>query len=128
MDEYEALDHQSSTARTLEESTAVLERLLSGGYAVWDDGSLYSIKQLVARINGLKIEVRSREHAPPHFHVTGGGVNASFAVADCSHLEGTIGGRERQLVEWWYKRSRANLVAAWNQSRPDGCPVGPIDE
>lgn len=128
MDEYEELDNQTSTACSLEESTAALERLLSGGYAVWDDGSLYSIKQLVARVNGLKIEVRSREHAPPHFHVIGGGIDAMFAVADCAHLEGVIGGRERKLIEWWYERSRTTLISVWNQSRPNGCPVGPINE
>jgi hypothetical protein len=128
MNPYEELDQQAKTASSLEESTAVLERLLSGRYSVWKDGSLYSIKQLVACVNGLKIEVRSREHSPPHFHVSGGGIDAIFSVTDCSYLGGKIGGREQSLVQWWYQRSRPILVTVWNQSRPDGCPIGPIRE
>ena len=41
----------------MEDSAAVLYDLLSGGYFVWMDGSLYNIKQLAARVNGLQIHV-----------------------------------------------------------------------
>lgn len=128
MNEYEILDQQCRAAVDLEESIAVLMRLLSDGYAVWDDGSLYSIKQLVASIKGLEIEVFPREHSPPHFHVSGGSIDATFSISECSYIKGTVSGREKRLIEWWYQRSRANLITAWNQSRPHDCNVGPFIE
>ncbi len=128
MNIYEEIEDRVIKAKSLEESLEVLEMLLSSGYSVWEDGSLYNIKQLVARVNGLKIEVFSREHPPPHFHISGGGIDATFSITDCEHLQGKIGGRERALVEWWHKRSKPTLVEAWNKSRPSDCPVGPIKE
>ena len=128
MNYYEEIEDKILKAKTLEESLEVLEMLLSNGFSVWTDGSLYNIKQLVARVNGLKIEVYSREHPPPHFHITGGGIDATFTIDECKHLEGKIGGRERALVEWWYKRSRPMLIDIWNKTRPSDCPVGPVVE
>jgi hypothetical protein len=113
-------------ATSLQQTAAVLSELLTGGYSIWTDGSLYFIKQLVARVKGIEIHVYSNEHAPPHFHVKSADLDASFAIADCAYLTGNIDGREQRLVRWWYERSRPLLVAAWNASRPTDCPVGPI--
>ncbi len=63
LDEYEALDVRARRATSLEESASVLADLLSGGYSVSDDGSLYSIKQLVANVRGLQIHVYAKESA-----------------------------------------------------------------
>ena len=128
MNYYEEIEDKILKAKTLEESLEVLEMLLSNGFSVWTDGSLYNIKQLVARVNGLKIEVYSREHPPPHFHISGGGIDATFSIVDCEHLKGKIGRREKALVEWWYQRSRKTLIEAWNYTRPSDCPVGPVVE
>jgi hypothetical protein len=125
---YEAIEYRAANAKSLEEAAEVVALLLSEGLAVWTDGRLYGIRQLVARVKGLRIEVYAREHPPPHFHIRGGDINATFSVTDCSLIDGQIGGRERALVEWWYKRSRSVLVRAWNESRPSDCPVGPIQE
>lgn len=121
-----SIDQIFHEAHSLEEATAALEHLLSGGYSVTADGRLYNIRQLVARVNGLRIEIFSREHPPPHFHVRGGGVDATFSITDCSLQGGKIGGRERALIEWWFERSRPVLVSTWNSTRPSDCPVGPI--
>jgi|GEM_PF-3480591 len=77
MNPYKEIERRASSAKSLEESTEVLEILLSGGFSVWEDGSLYNFKQLVARVNGLRIEVLSREHPPPHFHISGGSIDTS---------------------------------------------------
>lgn len=122
------IEKKVASAKDLPAATEGLAVLLSGGYSVWTDGTLYNIKQLVGRVDGLKIEVFAREHSPPHFHISGGGIDATFSLTDCAHLEGRIGGRERALVEWWYQRSRSTLVRAWNESRPTNCPVGPVLE
>ena len=128
MNYYQDIEDKILNAKTLEESLEVLEMLLSNGFSVWTDGSLYYIKQLVARVNGLKIEIYSREHPPPHFHISGREIDATFSITECDHLEGKIGGRERALVRWWYKRSRSMLIETWNDTRPSDCPVGPIIE
>lgn len=126
VDPIKGLEEAAASASSLEEAARVLEEVLGGGYSVWTDGSLYYIRQLVARINGLKIEIYAKEHPPPHFHVKGGDVNAVFSLADGSYINGAISGREMALVQWWYKRSRPALVQAWNNSRPSDCPVGPL--
>ena len=128
MNQYEEIENRALNAKTLDDSAEVLFFLLSRGFSVWTDGRLYNIKQLVARVDGIKIEVFAREHPPPHFHIEGGGIDATFSIRDCSLIDGRINGRERALVEWWYKRSRSVLVKAWNNSRPANCPVGPIEE
>jgi len=121
---YQELEQRARDATSLEELAAVLEILLGGGFAVWTDGQLYSIKQLVARINGLKVEIFPKEHAPPHFHVNAGDISATFAIDDCRLLSGDIDGRSLRLVQWWYERGKPLLIDTWNQTRPDDCPVG----
>jgi hypothetical protein len=128
VDEYEQIEATAIAARNLQESAEVLQRLLTGPYAVWTDGSLYSIKVLVAQLDGLRIEVHPREHAPPHFHVRGASVDATFTIAECALLHGDVDGRSRRLIEWWYARTRPLLVTTWNESRPADCLLGSIDE
>jgi hypothetical protein len=121
---YQEIEKRVRDATSLEELAAVLEILLSGEFAVWTDGQLYSIKQLVARIKGLKVEIFPREHAPPHFHVSAGDINATFAIDDGRLLSGDIDGRSLRLVQWWYERGKPLLIDTWNRTRPDDCPVG----
>ena len=128
MNPYVDLELRAETAESMEDLATVLSDLLSGGYSVWTDGSLYSIKQLVARVNGLQIHVYANEHSPPHFHVKSPDIDASFTIQDCAFMHGNIDGREQNLVKWWYKHSRPKLVAAWNNTRPSSCPVGPLIE
>ena len=128
MTPYDVIEAEVSNAASLQDGTVALERLLSGGYAVWDDDSLYRIKQLVGRVHGMKIEIYAREHPPPHFHIAGGDVDATFSLVDCSLLEGKVSGRELALVNWWYRRSRSMLLDTWNRTRPVNCPVGPVLE
>ena len=124
MSTYVSIEERTERAATLEEAAAILTELLGGGYSIWDDGSLCFIRQLVAKVNNLRIEVFPNEHPPPHFHVVFPGGNASFALADCSLIKGHISNGERALVKWWYDRSRALVIKSWNDSRPSDCQVG----
>ena len=114
------------SSESLDDLAMVLEILLSGGYSVWEGNQIYSIRKLVDSVNGLRIEIRPREHAPPHFHVLKGDLDAAFSISDGRHLKGSIGDREKALIEWWFARSQAKLVRIWNETRPSGCQVGPI--
>jgi hypothetical protein len=128
MNPYEEIESQIESAGSLDEVARVLDILLFEGYAVWTDGSLVNIKQLVARVDGLKIEIFAREHPPPHFHVSAGNIDATFSLADGTLLNGRVASRERALIQWWYTRSRPLLIKTWNETRPTNCPVGSITE
>lgn len=125
---HDQFDQRVRTAGSIDEAAAVLSQLLVGGYSVGPNGRLYSIRQLVARLGALRIDIYAREHPPPHFHVQGPDVSAVFTIDNCTFLHGNIDGREQDLVYWWYQRARPQLVATWNATRPSDCPVGPVDE
>lgn len=114
MNPYEELERRIKNAATLEELVSVLEILFNNGFSVWSDGRLYNIKQLVAKVNGLNFEINSKEHAPPHFHVKGGDIDATFSINNGELLQGNIDGRRKALVGWWYTRSRDKLITVWN--------------
>ena len=126
MTPYALIENKVLNSNTLDEIAEGLEILFSNGFSVGEDGNLYSIKQQVGRVNGLKIEIYPNEHPPPHFHVKTGDVSASFSIDDCQLLEGKVGHREKALINWWYVRSRKVLVKTWNDTRPTDCKVGPI--
>lgn len=122
----EAITNAIRRVTTVDEFALTSERLIDGGFAVWSDGSLLETRQLVDRARGLRIEIHPREHPPPHFHIRAPGLRVSFAIEDCRLLEGSISGRDRALVEWWYRHSRGRLIAVWNATRPTDCTVGAI--
>ena len=128
MERLAELNRRANEATSLEDLAELLSELLVGGYSVSPRGDLYYIKQLVARVRGLRIHVYAREHPPPHFHVESADVDATFTIDACKYLGGNIDGREVRLVEWWYAHAKPALIAAWNVSRPSDCPVGPIIE
>jgi hypothetical protein len=112
---------------SFDDFTAWLEAILHNPCNVWEeDGEsfLIEIRQLVARVNGLKIEVYSNEHPPPHFHVKSPNVNASFDIKSCSFLEGDVDTRDKKKIQFWHKHAKPLLIEAWNSTRPTDCTVG----
>jgi hypothetical protein len=112
---------------SFEEWAEYLESILHDRCSIMEiDGELVllEIKALIARVNGLKIEIFSKEHAPPHFHVKSANVDASFKIEDCSLLQGEISGMDYSKIRYWHKHSKQILIEAWNSSRPTNCMVG----
>ena len=108
-------------ANDLDALAAVLQRLLNSRVSVWTDGSLYFIRERVAAINGLRLEVYPNDHMPPHFHMVGPGVSASFSLSDRSLLAGTAGSKDVRLVRWSFENGgQERLQEAWNATRPGG--------
>lgn len=105
-----------------------LEAILHEPCSVWrnEDGELIllEIRQLVNRVNGLKIEIYPNEHAPPHFHVKSPNVNASFTIDSCKLLNGTISSKDKDKIEYWHLHSKPLLIEVWNDTRPTNCTVG----
>jgi 3'-5' exonuclease len=82
---------------------------------------------VVAKVDGLAIKIWADEHAPPHFHVSYQGEDASFSILDCARLSGTRGLEryERRIRDWWSSNQNL-LIERWNTLRPRDCRVGLI--
>jgi hypothetical protein len=86
--------------------------------------SLYQLLP-VDIFKGITVDVRVKEHPPPHFHVKAGNLQASYSIEDFTKLNGNLDRYERAIRSWWQK-NRHTLINVWNASRPSDCPVGPI--
>lgn len=122
--------NQLPSFSTVEQFELHLESLLSGGVYIFEqNGHRFPIfgKALVEKINGLRIEIFPREHAPPHFHVHGTDIDASFRIDNGAYLEGHIDRRSQDLIEYWFTEARPRLIEVWNRTRPSDCQVGPVE-
>ena len=82
----------------------------------------------IDRIGPLKIQVFSNEHPPPHFRVICNAGRNDFSISDCMPLHGNDLGRFFREIREWHKIHKKSLIAAWNETRPSDCPVGPYQE
>ena len=100
---------------------------------VWEIQDGKGLRQLteetVARINGLKLEIFSNEHPPPHFRVKYQSSTANYKIADCVRLNGSgeVLKYEKNVNLWWHDNKK-NLIETWNRLRPSDCPVGEYKE
>lgn len=110
-----------------EEWARWLEALLNNScQIVFRDGvaSIVEQKHLIDRLNGLKIEIYSKEHTPPHFHLKSPGIDASFAIEDCRLLIGNAPSQAIKAITYWHSYSKPKLIEVWNSTRPESCVVG----
>jgi hypothetical protein len=86
-------------------------------------------KVQVDRLGGLKIEIFSNEHPPPHFRVKFQGSTANYRISDCGRINGSgeVVRFENNILKWW-KANKLKLIATWNERRPTDCPVGMYQE
>ena len=124
----ELIERAISEATSLEELAHQLTFLLNGNFSVWTDGTLLETRARVDGVEDIIITINPREHAPPHFHIKGGGTNASLLISDGSLLDGHVLSNHTKLIRWWFQRSKPKLVMIWNMTRPTDCPVGKIEE
>lgn len=112
----------------VEEYAEWLEAILHGPCSIWekDNGELVlvEVRQLVERVNGLKIEIYANEHPPPHFLVKSPNVNAIFSIEDCDKLQGHTNANDYHKIRFWHKSAKHLLISVWNETRPTSCCVG----
>lgn len=115
-----------------EELEAQLSESFASGRIVEfsDQGELVEFKKVhVDRINGIKIELFSNEHPPPHFRVKYQGSTANYRISDCKRINGSgeVTRFENNILKWW-KANKQKLIDIWDECRPSDCPVGAYRE
>ncbi len=68
-----------------------------------------------ATFDAFRIELRSRDHAPPHFHVVGPDCHALIAIRDLQVLRGTITRKVLAEVVAWADGRRDELMTEWRR-------------
>ena len=97
------------------------------GPIINDQGQHYLTEELVAHLKGLKIEIFSMEHPPPHFRVKYAGETANYSIKDCTQLNGELKKWYRNIKQW-HSANKQILINTWNRTRPTDCPVGMYSE
>jgi len=93
--------------------------------AIIDDNELrFFTEEVVDRINGLKIEIFSNEHPPPHFRVCYAGECNNFSIKNCERLNGDALSTYFRNIKKWHKNNKEKLIEFWNEKRPTDCVVG----
>lgn len=114
----------------LQDRGAELDRLIAEAIAADQDEMLRRnpdmMLHLVRWTGGIKIEVFSDEHPPPHFRLKHKNETANYKIADCALLNGSLRLPHKAVRKWW-QRYRDEIAEAWNKHRPADCPVGRID-
>lgn len=98
------------------------------GPIINDEGHRHLLEHEVDKLNGLKIEVFSNEHPPPHFRVKFGGETNCFRISDCLPMYGDALEPYFRNIKKWHKDNKPRLIDAWNKTRPSDCPVGEYRE
>jgi len=116
---------------TLDEWTEYLDAIIHGPCLIVEiNGELILVespvvgKALVEEIDrGMKVEIYSNEHSPPHFHVLSSEIDASFRIDNCTLLAGRVRNSDYKKILYWYKHTRSMLIKKWNSMRPTECIV-----
>lgn len=105
-----------------------LYECFSMGPIINDDGLRFIIEDVFDRVGGLKIDVFSNEHPPPHFRVCFQGECNNFTINDCTPLNGSSLSKYFRNIKKWHKNKKEMLIKFWNDKRPSDCPVGNYKE
>ena len=97
------------------------------GPIIDDKEGRFLTEELVANLDGLRVQIFSREHPPPHFRVFYAGDTANFAIKDCTKLNGGLDKWERNIRRW-HAAPKSDLIDVWDRTRPADCPVGKYKE
>ena len=88
-----------------------------------ENGKQFLVEHYVGTFIGLKVEIFSDEHPPPHFRVKNGSKSANYSIKDCEKINGNMTGMDKSIKKW-HSENKEKLIEIWNNSRPSDCPVG----
>jgi len=64
-----------------------------------------------------RLELRERDHLPPHVHLTGAGLNVRISLETLEH-DGSCPGKLLEEVLSWVKQYRDELMEEWKKWHP----------
>ena len=70
-------------------------------------------------LDGIRIEIYTDDHPPPHFHVRAGRMRAKFDIATGELLRGSLDKRSLRKVRQWMELNGDSLMQVWISSRPN---------
>ena len=91
-----------------------------------EDGTYRLDEVAVGHINGLKVEIFSNEHPPPHFRVSFQGESNTFEICSGTPMHGNTLKKYHRNIKDWHRKHRNYFVERWNKLRPSNCPVGEV--
>jgi Domain of unknown function (DUF4160) len=91
---------------------------------IYEDGTRALNEELIDMINGLRVEIFSNEHPPPHFRVRFQGESNDFTIRECDPMYRSGLKKYWGNIRRWHRDNKQQLIAFWNAKRPSGCPVG----
>ena len=84
-------------------------------------------KQIDLIENKIKIEIRYKEHAPPHYHAIIDDSDYSIDISTGEFLNGEIKNKkQKKALKEWHIKNQNLLKKIWDETRPSDCPVGKI--
>lgn len=75
---------------------------------------LYEIRERVGEYKGIKFEVYTRDHNPPHVHAKYDKYEISISLIDFKVLVGNIPEKNKNIAIKWAKKNKDILVSKWN--------------
>ena len=109
-----------------DEQVEKLRSSFRDGPVLDDQGRRLLEEHTVTQLQGLKVEIFSNEHPPPHFRVSYSGETNNFKIDDCSPMNGTSLKKWFRTIRKWHEDEKDKLTRIWNDTRPSGCTVGRI--
>ncbi len=94
------------------------------GPIVDDSGNRLLLEHEVGKLKGMKIEIFSDEHPPPHFRVKFGGETNCFHISNGEPMYPNALKPYYRNIKKWHKENKQGLIDMWNNTRPTDCPVG----
>ena len=79
----------------------------------------------ISSFYGITVAMYFNDHAPPHFHVTHAGSEASIGLDDLRIMEGELSARASRLVRQWARLHTGELMMNWARAR-EGSPLDTI--
>ena len=75
---------------------------------------LYEIRERVGEIKGIKFDVYTRDHNPPHVHAKYDKYEISISLIDFKVLVGNIPEKNKNIAIKWVKKNQDRLLNKWN--------------
>lgn len=84
-------------------------------FIVDKSGNLIVQRELVGKINNLKLYIYPQDHNPPHFHIKSSDLDACFDIYSCELIKGNIDPKSYKKIKFWHKSVAGELSETWKR-------------